>query len=136
MKTRLSGLFIPNNSDRLLVIHRNTAELAWWEVIGGKKEENEESGAAAVREAKEEARIKVDIHEFLYDYTFTHGDQEWSQDVWSASIVSGNPYVGEPSMHDELAWMSVTELRRRTDVSPALAYLVKKVVDGEVSMTL
>ncbi len=47
----LAGALIADADGRLLLVHRNTPEMTWWEVPGGKVEAGEDPWQAAQREA-------------------------------------------------------------------------------------
>jgi ADP-ribose pyrophosphatase YjhB (NUDIX family) len=135
MTIELSGCAIVDDEQRLLVIHRDTPELVQWEIIGGKVEPNETSEAAATREAREEIGTEVEIIRELGGQPFPQNDRDYFYTWWLAKIVNGKPYPQEAKF-DVVGWFTVNQLRRRDDLSPNLRNLVKKLVDGEVSLTV
>jgi hypothetical protein len=68
--------------------------------------------------------------------SFAQHGQEYHYAWWLAAIDSGRPYPQEQRLHDNVAWFRMGELRRREDLSPNLRNLLKKLVDGEVSLAV
>jgi 8-oxo-dGTP pyrophosphatase MutT (NUDIX family) len=135
MTSELSGCVITNADGELLLIHRNVDTLKQWETIGGKVEPGESSQGAAVREAKEEAGIDVRLIRKLGEQAFEQQGKAFNYTWWHAEIVGGRPSPQEP-MHDEVGWFTVYELRHKEDLSPNVVNLLKKIVDGEVVLSV
>lgn len=116
MKIQLAGCVIENPAGKILLIHRNTPKRTQWEIPGGKIEEGEDPIAAAIREAREELGIEVEIKEEIGRKDFTEGEHEMGY-VWlKAEIVSGTPTPVE-EMHDRVEYFSWEELEKMDDIS-------------------
>lgn len=116
MKLQLAGCIIKNSEGKILLIHRNTPKRTQWEIPGGKIEEGEDPRTAAIREAKEELGIEVEITEEIGRKDFTEGENEMGY-VWlKAEIISGTPFPVE-EIHDKVEYFSWEELKEMTDLS-------------------
>lgn len=133
--TRLAGCVIRDETGRILLLHRNTPELAWWELPGGKVEEGEESALAAVREVQEETGLQVEVKDRIGEAKFSmSGGEEYVYDWYEATIRSGEPEIREPEKHDAVAFTDVF-LAEPAELSPnvlnLLAYFARSRADGE-----
>ena len=135
MSTELSGCVPVDSDGRILLIHRETPEISRWEVIGGKPEPGEDPEQTAFREAEEEIGTKVRIVRRLGEQTFYEGGQGYPYTWWLAVIEHGRPYPQE-RMHDRVEWFRIGQLMGMDDLSPNLQNLLKKIVDGEVGLTI
>ena len=87
-----------------------------WEVPGGKAEENESPTEAAVREAKEEIGLEIDLERPFYTGEFQYQDQifEWSGYI---SSIDGEPKIQEDKF-EQLKWFSEKELKECEELAP------------------
>ena len=58
-KIEVAGAILLDKDNKILLIHRNTAEMQRWELPGGKLEKGEIPEATTIRELKEELNIDV-----------------------------------------------------------------------------
>ena len=99
----------------LLVRQRDTGQ---WATVGGLVEPDEDPRTAAVREAKEEAGVDVELLGILdvlggpdFRVTYPNGDQTaYVTTVFAARVVGGR---AEPDMDEtvEVGWLTRDELR-------------------------
>ena len=77
MITKLAGNIIIKDS-KLLLLYRPEKNI--WEVPGGKVKKNESATEAAVREAKEEINVDVELERPFYTGEFQHENKifEWN----------------------------------------------------------
>lgn len=112
--TQLAGNIIIEDS-KILLVYREDEE--HWEVPGGKVEENESPTQTAVREAKEEIGVEVELERPFYTGEFQHKCEifEWSSYI--ASIKDGRPEIQEDKF-EELKWFSREELEECEELAP------------------
>ncbi len=100
---------------KLLLIYREDEQ--HWEVPGGKVEEEESPTQAAVREAKEEIGVEVELEKPFYTGEFMKDGEMF---LWHGYIVSAEE---EPSLEEEkfsdLEWIDEERLGE-LDLAPNL----------------
>lgn len=112
---------IPKDADgRILLVRQQ--QHGKWETIGGSIEPDESPYEAAVREAKEEASIDVELTliDVLggsdYNVTYPNGDRcQCTSVVFGARIVGGEP-APDHDETDEVAWFSRADLETNTEI--------------------
>jgi mutator protein MutT len=101
MISELAGSILVRNG-KVLLLHRDDEE--WWEVPGGKVEEDESPTSAAVREAREEIGVEVELEKPFFSGEFQHRDQIYLWHGYIAEIVDGEPGLEDAdSSKDESA---------------------------------
>lgn len=105
MKQELAGNLIVENSE-ILLIHSEDED--YWELPGGKVEEGESPTETAVREAREEIGIDVELRKPFYSGEFQHKNQIF---LWHCYLAETDeePDIQEEKF-DELKWASSEEL--------------------------
>lgn len=111
MAKELAGCIILDEQDRILLLHRT--EPNQWEVPGGKLKEGETHEEAAIREAKEELGVDVELIRRLGKCIFHQGDQEIDYTWYLADIENGIPTARE-EIFDDSQYFSLDEMRKQT----------------------
>ena len=112
---------IPVDDDgRILLVRQQ--QNGKWETIGGSVEPDESPHDAAVREAKEEASIDVELTLIAalggpaYLVTYPNGDRcQCVSTVYRARIVGGEP-APDHDETDEVAWFSTDDLATNEEI--------------------
>jgi len=112
------GAIIHDGAGRILLLKRSKtldasrSTVGLWSNPGGEVEFGETVEAAALREAREELGVEVEI-----ERTIGHTDQilpasgvHWHLMAFLTRIVRGEPRIMEPEKSDELAWFEVDAL--------------------------
>ncbi len=102
----LAGCVIIEEGE-LLLLYREDEE--HWEVPGGKVEEDESPTEAAVREAKEELGIEVELEKPFFSGEFQHSGELYLWHGYLATIERGVPEIQEEKFSD-VEWVSGDEL--------------------------
>ena len=116
-----SACVIPMDDDgRILLVRQR--QHGKWETVGGTIEPDESPHEAAVREAKEEASIDVELKLVAvlggpeYVATYPNGDRcQYVSSVFEARIVGGEP-APDHEETDEVAWFSREDLETSTEI--------------------
>ena len=105
---------------KILLIHRIAKD--WWELPGGKIEPGETGEQTVVREAREELGCKIWIIRELGSKEFKEGERTFMYH-WFLAQTGMTPRIGEPQVHDKLAFFSVDELENMS-ISPNVRNLL------------
>jgi len=121
----LAGALIADQFGRLLLLHRNTPEMAWWEVPGGKVKVGEHRWHAAQRELAEELNVTVDLVAEVGTEQFSQGRQTLEYTWYVARLRDGAPApeLMEPDRFDRLRYFTWDEVRSLRDASPSVQCL-------------
>jgi 8-oxo-dGTP diphosphatase len=106
-----AGAIITNASGRVLMVKRAIEPFrGWWDLPGGFLEPTEHPSRAAIREAREELGVEVQITELIGMYVDTYQDATESilSVYYSVQIVSGTPSPADDAL--EIGWFGVHEL--------------------------
>ena len=114
MITKLAGNIIIENS-KLLLLYR--PEKNHWEVPGGKVKEDESATEAAVREAREEINVEIELERPFYTGEFQHENEIFEWNGYIASIKEGRPQIKEEKF-EEFKWFSAEELSDCDSLAP------------------
>lgn len=103
----------------------------WYELPGGKIGKNEKSAETAVREAKEELCCDVEIIKQVGKQDFEENGYVMIYIWYLATIIKGNPVVGEPEKYNRVVYLPIKKLQEYT-LSPNMKNLVAAISDGTV----
>lgn len=102
MPTTIAGNLIVRDG-QVLLLYRDDHE--YWELPGGKVESGETLRETAIREAKEELGVSVQVKSpwGRGDMTFTHEDTEFTARLFLSTILDGEPEPQEEKFK-EIRW--------------------------------
>lgn len=112
----LSGNLIIEDR-RILLLYR--PDDSWWDTPGGKVEENESPTQTALREAKEEIGVEVELERPFYTGEFQHNGDLFEWNSYIASIKEGRPNLRKDKFK-ELKWFSQDEFEECEELAPNL----------------
>lgn len=104
--TQISGNVIIRDN-QILLIYRE--DKGYWEVPGGKVRKDESPTETAVREAREEIGVEVELEKPFFSGEFQHEDQIFLWHGYISEIVDGKPGVREEKF-SELDWFGSDDL--------------------------
>lgn len=104
--TELAGNLIIQDR-KILLLYRESEE--HWEVPGGKVEKDESPTQTAVREAKEEIDVEVNLEKPFYSGEFQKNGEIFLWNCYIAEIQKGEPEIQE-NKFQELEWFEGSEL--------------------------
>jgi 8-oxo-dGTP diphosphatase len=118
--TRLAAsVVISDERGRVLLIHEDYGRHRWG-LPGGRHEPGESIEETAIREAKEETNLEIELGELIGEYQIVSavGEKQLDVSVFIATIVSGDLEPNEGEI-DEIGWFHPNELPHpMTDVGP------------------
>lgn len=111
---RSAVYLMPLKKNKILLARRkNTSWMdGMYSLISGHLDGNETVNTAMIREAFEEANIKIDNHQ-LIPATVIHRkstDSEYIDFFYVIREWEGEPSIGEPDKCDDLSWFSLSNL--------------------------
>lgn len=130
----VAGALVVDHSGRVLMIHRDSPGMSWWEVPGGKVEANEEPWDAAVRELGEELAIAVELVAEIATDTFDSLGTQVRYTWFLAKLVGGTPRPVEQDF-DAVGYFDVSDLASMADLSPS-AHRVVHRYQGSLSASI
>ncbi len=110
----------------LLVRHSYGKER--WSLPGGEVDQGESPAEAAVREAREEAGIEVELDHLIGVY-FLRSKKNGLRFMFAARITAGEPSAADADEIAEVGWFEPEELPQPT--TPTMPYGVRDAVAGE-----
>ena len=105
------GVLILDPPDQvLLTLRRRAPEAGCWSIVGGKVDFLETLDQCAIREAREEAGVEVEILRLLCvtDHVLPGEGQHWVAPAYLGRIVKGEVRNCEPEKTRELKWFALT----------------------------
>lgn len=127
--TRTAVFVILEQDNKLFFLRR--ANTGWADglltVPAGHVDKGSQVREAAIKEAKEEAGVDVEME----DLEFVHVDylrDEYTNFYFKAKKWTGEPKLGEPDLASEAVWIDKDELP--DDVTPQLQRLFKQLKEG------
>jgi 8-oxo-dGTP pyrophosphatase MutT (NUDIX family) len=105
-----------DEAGRVLLV-RHAGHDDGWGVLGGAVEPGESPGAAAIREAREEIGVDVQLVRLLdvlggpdYEVSYPNGDRvAYVTAVYEACVIAGSPVASDGELSD-LAWFGAGDL--------------------------
>jgi len=105
-----------DEAGRVLLV-RHAGHDDGWGILGGAVEPSESPAAAAVREAREEIGVEVQLVRLVdvlggpdYEVTYPNGDKvAYVTAVYQARVAGGSPVVSDGELSD-LAWFGIGDL--------------------------
>ena len=112
----------------LLTLRKCSPEAGCWSIVGGKVDFLENLEQCAVREAREEAGVEVELLRLLCvtDHALPNEGQHWVAPAYLGRIVSGEARNCEPDKTQEVKWFalgSVPKTLTMTAQNAIAAYL-------------
>lgn len=100
-------------------------------LLSGKVDHGESYLGAAVREAKEEAGVKIEPSNLKYVLTAHRqsDDSVWVDVVFEATKWQGEAHNAEPDKHSELAWLDPDNLP--DNVVPPIRFYLEQIAAGQ-----
>jgi 8-oxo-dGTP diphosphatase len=94
-----------------------------WSFPGGSLEPGETAAQAAIREAREEISVVIEIIGKAGDNEVTFGDKRYVVSVFAARLIAGEPKTGPEAR--EIGWFDLSELAALDTTDELTAYAVK-----------
>ena len=133
---------VVDDSNRvLLTLRRRPPEVGAWSILGGRVEPFERLLDCAIREAREEAGVTVEIQRLLCvtDHIVIEEHEHWVAPGYLARVQQGEPVNMEPDKTLELRWFPLTELPERLTITAHAAIeafaSVTRRSDGEPGLS-
>jgi ADP-ribose pyrophosphatase YjhB (NUDIX family) len=112
-----SASVLPVDEKGRTLLVRHAGHDDGWGIVGGAIEPGESPATAAVREAREEISVDVEIVRLLdvlggpdYEVSYPNGDRvAYVTAVYEVRIISGSPALGDGEL-SELAWFAPEEV--------------------------
>lgn len=124
----LAGCVIMKDG-KILLMKRKKRQ--WYELPGGKLEDGETPEQAAVREIKEELCCDVKLVRKIGNKKFKQDSRELDYTWFLASIVSGEPVVGDPDDYDDLKYVPMEKLKEHK-LSPNMQNLLREIEEKSI----
>jgi ADP-ribose pyrophosphatase YjhB (NUDIX family) len=112
----------------LLTLRKRAPEAGCWSIVGGKLDFLEKLEQCAVREAREEAGVDIELIRLLCvtDHVLPEENQHWVAPAYLGRIVRGEARNCEPDKTQEVKWFalgSVPDNLTMTAHNAIVAYL-------------
>jgi 8-oxo-dGTP diphosphatase len=106
----IATVLIENNQGAYLMLVNK--KIGKWGLPGGKVELGEQPREAAIREAKEEVGIDVEIISLVgsRDFYWEHDAAYWTELIYRATIQKGEPKIMEPEKIVALGWRPAEDI--------------------------
>lgn len=120
------GVLLCDANDRvLLTLRRRAPEAGCWSILGGKLEPFERLEECAVREAREEAGVEVELLGLLCvtDHLLPQEGQHWVAPAYLAKAYAGTVQNSEPDKTSDVRWFSRDDLPQNLTVTARNALL-------------
>jgi 8-oxo-dGTP diphosphatase len=108
-----AGVLLLDERGRVLLTLRKAApEAGSWSILGGKVDFLETVKDCAIREAYEEAGVRIAIERLLCitDHLLPAENQHWVSPSYLARIIEGEAYNREPHKSEDVRWFGLDEL--------------------------
>ncbi|HUE42448.1 MAG TPA: NUDIX domain-containing protein [Candidatus Sulfotelmatobacter sp.] len=130
-----AGVLLVDERERvLLTLRRAAPEAGCWSILGGKVDFLETVKDCAIREAYEEAGVRVAIERLLCitDHLLPGENQHWVSPSYLARIVEGEAYNREPHKSEDLRWFGLDELPENLTMTARNAIAAYRGLSGIV----
>jgi len=107
------GVLILNPPDQvLLTLRKRAPEAGCWSIVGGKVDFLETLDRCAIREAREETGVEVELLRLLCvtDHVLPGEGQHWVAPAYLGRIVKGEARNCEPDKTQEVKWFALAEV--------------------------
>lgn len=107
------GVLVLDPSDRvLLTLRKRPPEAGCWSIVGGKVDFLENLEQCAIREAREEAGVEVELIRLLCvtDHVLPEEKQHWVAPAYLGRVVSGEARNCEPDKTQEVRWFALAKV--------------------------
>jgi 8-oxo-dGTP diphosphatase len=107
------GVLVLDPPDRvLLTLRKRPPEAGYWSIVGGKVDFLENLEQCAIREAREEAGVEVEMIRLLCvtDHVLPEENQHWVAPAYLGRIIRGEVRNCEPDKTQEVKWFAVSGL--------------------------
>ena len=104
------GVLLLDPPDRvLLTLRKRAPEAGCWSIVGGKVDFLETLDQCAIREAREETGVEVELVRLLCvtDHVLPGEGQHWVAPAYLGRIVGGEPRNCEPDKTQEVKWFAL-----------------------------
>jgi ADP-ribose pyrophosphatase len=104
------GVLVVDRERRvLLTLRRRAPEAGCWSIVGGKLDFMERLEECAMREAREEAGVEVELVRLLCltDHLLPAEGQHWIAPAYLGRLVSGEARNCEPEKTEEVRWFAL-----------------------------
>jgi 8-oxo-dGTP diphosphatase len=114
--------------DRVLLCHRR-ADLAWypgvWDLVGGHVEAGESARQALARECREELAVDIGVPRLVTRLAGEGLDLT----VFLVSSWAGEPVNAAPVEHQDIGWVTASQIPDLALAHPRLAPLLREILD-------
>ncbi|HEY6128443.1 MAG TPA: NUDIX domain-containing protein [Candidatus Acidoferrum sp.] len=107
------GVLVVDSQHRvLLTLRKRPPEAGCWSIVGGKVDFLETLQACAIREAREEAGVDVELLQLLCvtDHVLPREEQHWVAPAYLGRVVSGEVRNCEPEKTHDVHWFDLNSL--------------------------
>lgn len=131
----LAGGLIVDDRGRILLLHRSTPALTWWETPGGKVDPGEQPRDAAIRELSEELGIVSSVVVDLGWHDFESARRPMRYALYQMRIDHGHPRPVETDRFDAVAFFTWTQLLgMRDQLSPNARNVLDMYTRGRLQL--
>ena len=120
-----AGAVVEHEGRLLLVRHQRAGKYDFWVAPGGGVKEDESLEAAAVREAKEETGLDVQVSKLIYIEELINPECRHVKFWFAASLLGGKLDVSHPDTVAEFiiqaSWLAPSKLDDKTTFPPVLS---------------
>jgi len=107
------GVLLLDPPDRvLLTLRKHPPEAGCWSIVGGKVDFLETLTACAIREAREEAGVEVQLIRLLCvtDHVLPAEGQHWVAPAYLGRLVRGEARNCEPDKAEDVRWFALADV--------------------------
>lgn len=107
------GVLLVDAQDRvLLTLRKRAPEAGCWSIVGGKVDVLENLEQCAVREAREEAGVEIELLRLLCvtDHVLPNESQHWVAPAYLGRIIRGEVRNCEPDKTQEVKWFALSSV--------------------------